>query len=378
MRSGRARGRLAGLALVGVALLWAALLAAPGARALAKTALLLPDLLDVGGPRPLVLVSGAPSREEMRLAGASADLYRPQGGGGRAGLVMTLGVHPLDKRDPIVARLGESLARAGLAVLIVQSDDLVADRIRPEEPGNLVAAFERLAADPGVSPRHVGLFGFSAGASLAFLAATDERIADRVRLVGWLGGYADALELTEQVVARRYDRTDWQPHELTGYVFRKQLVDALPDPAERERLTAAYVADFGRGDPAARAALGPLGPEAGRLVELFERDDPALVRGLPAAVTARLAALSPIRAVDRFRARAYLMHDRSDPLVPYVQTLELARALGSGRVARVETFDIFEHVQPTRPLSPVAFASEAWKLARTVAAILADLDPGAE
>src|SRR3989442_2698150 len=145
MGSGRSRGRLGGVVLVGAALLWVILLVAPGARAWARTALLLPDLLDLGGPRPLVLVSGAPSREEVRLAGASADLYRPQGGGGRAGLVMTLGVHPLDKRDPIVARLGESLARARLAVLIVQSDDLVAHRIRPEEAANLVAALERLA-----------------------------------------------------------------------------------------------------------------------------------------------------------------------------------------------------------------------------------------
>src|SRR5438045_621898 len=105
MRSGRARGRLAGAALVGMALLWAALSLAPGARAWVTTALLLPDLLDLGGPRPLRLVSGAPSREEVRLARASADLYRPQGGPGRAGLVMTLGVHPLDKRDPVVTRL---------------------------------------------------------------------------------------------------------------------------------------------------------------------------------------------------------------------------------------------------------------------------------
>jgi acetyl esterase/lipase len=362
-------------ALAALVALWAALTLAPAARAWATTALLLPDLLDLGPLRPLVLVSGAPTREEVRLARASADLYRPQGGGRRAGLVMTLGVHPLDKREPVVARLGESLARAGLAVMIVQSDDLVADRIRPEEPANLVAAFERLAADPGVSSRHVGLFGFSAGASLAFLAATDERIAERVRLVGWLGGYADALELTEQVVGRRYDQTDWQPHELTRYVFRKQLVDALPDSPERERLTAAYVDDFGRGDEAARAALEPLGPEGRLLAELFERGDPALVRALPPAVTERLDALSPLKAADRFKARAYLMHDRSDPLVPYVQTLRLARALPAERVARVETFDIFEHVQPTRALAPAAFAGEAWKLAGTVAAILAELDP---
>src|SRR3954453_15925763 len=142
MGSGRRRGRLAGGALLVVGLLWAALALAPAARAWLTTALLLPDLLDLGGPRPLVFVSGAPTREEMRLDGGSADLYRPPGGGRSPGLVLTLGAHPLDKRDPVVVRLGQSLARAGLAVLIVQSDDLVADRITPAEPGHLVAAFE--------------------------------------------------------------------------------------------------------------------------------------------------------------------------------------------------------------------------------------------
>jgi hypothetical protein len=380
--SQRARGRGRGLGGGTVALLavaggiWLALALVPAARAWATTALLLPDLLD-RGPRPLVLVSGAPAREALRLGRADADLYRPRGGGRHPGLVLTLGVHPLDKREPLVERLGESLARAGLAVMIVQSDDLVADRIRPDEPDNLVEAFERLAADPTVDPDRIGLFGFSAGASLAFLATTDARIADRARLIGFFGGYADALALTEQVVGRRYGQTEWQPHDLTRYVFRKQLIDALPDAAERERLAAAYLADGGHGDQAARAALGPLGPEARQLVALFESDDPALVRALPPTVTDRLRALSPIQAADRLRARAYLLHDRSDPLVPYVHSLELARALPPGRLARVEIFDLFEHVQPTRSLAPLAFAAEAWKLAATVAAILADLDPAA-
>src|SRR5262245_39953022 len=210
------------VALVALAALLAALALAPAARAWATTALLLPDLLDLS-VRPLALVAGAPTREEVRLPGASADIYRPSGGGRHGGLVMTLGVHPLDKRDPVVVRLGQSLARAGLAVMIVQSDELMADpigpgagdhlaapvglvmtlgvhpldkrdpvvvrlgqslaraglavmivqsdelmadRIGPEAVDTLVAAFERLAAEPGVAPDRVGLFGFSAGASL--------------------------------------------------------------------------------------------------------------------------------------------------------------------------------------------------------------------
>jgi pimeloyl-ACP methyl ester carboxylesterase len=350
------------------------------------TALLLPEMLNLGGPRPLVLVSGAPTRRELRIAGADADLYRPAGGGEHGAVVLTLGVHPVDKREPVVVRLAEGLARVGLAVLVVQSDALVADRIEPGEPENLVAAFERLAAEPGVAGRRIGLVGFSAGASLAFLAATDPRIADRVRVLTWLGGYDDAVRLVEEVQSASYldrgRRLPWQPHELSRYVFRKQLVDALPDPDERARLTAAYVADGGRGDPAARAALDGLGPEGRRLDELFEARDPdevaRLAGQLPEAVRARLAALSPLRRVGDLRARAYVMVDTADPLVPYVHSRELAAALPPGRLARYVEFEIFEHVQPTKPVPLLTFVTESWKLYRTVAAVVLELDPAAD
>lgn len=370
------------LALIALVLL----LAMPPGRAWATTLLLLPDLLNLGGVRPLVLVSGAPTRRERALAGATADLYRAQGGGRRPALVLTLGVHPLDKRTPVVERLCESLARAGLHVLIVQSDDLVADRIVPEEPVRLAAAFELLAAEPSVDPARIGIFGFSAGASLAFLAATQPTIADRVRLVGWLGGYVDAARLAREVAEGSYDddgRTvGWQPHELTRYVFRKQLVDSLADPTDRALLTAAYVDDFGRGDSAARAVARGLddalsSPPAQRrqldadardLVALFEGDSS---RGVPPSLATRLDAVSPLHAIWRFRARAHVLVDRSDPLVPYTHSRDLARSLSGARYAE---FDLFEHVQPTKPLPPLAFAAEAFKLAAAVATILSDLE----
>jgi acetyl esterase/lipase len=284
-----------------------------------------------------------------------------------------------------VVRLAEGLARIGLAVLVVQSDALIADRIEPEEPENLVAAFERIADEPSVADRRIGLVGFSAGASLALLAATDPRIADRVRLVSWLGGYGDAVRLVEEVQSASFfdrgGRVPWEPHRISRYVFRKQLVDAVSDPGERARLEAAYVADFGRGDPAARAALDGLGPEARHLVDLFEsRDQDEVARlaaSLPGGVRDRLARLSPLRRVEAFRARAYVMVDTADPLVPYVHSRELALALPPERLAGYVEFEIFEHVQPTKPVPLFTFVGEAWKLYRTVAAIVLELDPAA-
>lgn len=299
-------------------LLYLILSMVPAVRTTFLTALLLPDLFNAPGPRPLALVSGPPTVAELRIGAADADLYRPAGDRRFGGLVITAGVHPVDKRDPVLARLAEGLARTGLAVLLVQSDALVADRIEPDEPRNLVLAFERLRAEPGVHPERIGMLGFSAGASLAFLAAADPAIRDQVRTLVWLGGYYDAEQLATQIDARRYEDTPWEPHWLTAMVADKNL----------------------RGDRSA------------------------------------LARLSPRSRVDDFRARAFVLVDRADPLVPWVHSRDLAAALPPERLDRYVEFEIFEHVQPTKPLPPLVFARELAKLYATTWAVLRQLDPG--
>lgn len=375
----RARlGCLLGLGLALAMLLGAAL--SPMARAWLMMTVLLPELLDLPGPRPIVLVTGAPTRVEERLGGATLDVYAPAGPGPRGGLVMTLGVHPVDKRAPIVVRVAEGLARVGLAVAVVQSDALMADRIEPDEPANLVLAVEHLRAMPRVDPERVGLMGFSAGASIAFLAATDPRIADGVPALLWLGGYADAVELVGEVARREYqDRgvvVPWAPHELTSMVFRKQLVDALPDPADRAALAALGPAPS---TAPARADGRPLGAEAQAVAALLTASEPSAIEAaldrLPRDLIARLRAVSPLDRAADVRARVYVLVDRGDALVPYVHSRRLANALPDGRLARYVELDLFEHVQPTRSLPPLILAGELAKLASVGAAFLRDLDP---
>jgi hypothetical protein len=303
-----------------VVVIWLLLLASPAARTLVLTLLLLPELFNAPGPRPLVLVSGTPGVSELRIGGASADLYAPAGAAPHGGLVVTAGVHPVDKRDPVLARLAEGLARVGLAVLVVQSDSLMADRIEPDEPRNLVMAFERLRVEPGVDQSRIGMLGFSAGASLAFLAASDDAIRDRVRTLVWLGGYYDAEELAAEIAARRYDDTPWEPHWLTRMVAEKNLLNAD---------------------------------------------------------ASKLAALSPRTRVADFGSRAFVLVDRADPLVPWIHSRELAETLPPERVARYVEFEIFEHVQPTKPLPPRVFVVELAKLYRAVWEVLRELDPSA-
>jgi hypothetical protein len=71
------------------------------------------------------------------------------------------------------------------------------------------------------------------------------------------------------------------------------------------------------------------------------------------------------------------MVDTADPLVPYVHSRAMAEALPPERLAGYAEFELFEHVQPTKPLPLRTFVAESWKLYRAIAAIVLELDPAA-
>ena len=96
--------------------------------------------------------------------------------------------------DPRVVRLGEGLAKLGLTVMLLQSEQLDADIVEPGEIDRMVGAFEWLEQQPYAGP-HIGMSGFSVGASLLTVAAADVRIRDRVAVVNAFGGYGSLRRL---------------------------------------------------------------------------------------------------------------------------------------------------------------------------------------
>jgi fermentation-respiration switch protein FrsA (DUF1100 family) len=73
---------------------------------------------------------------------------------------------------------------------------------------------------------------------------------------------------------------------------------------------------------------------------------PALIADLPPAIQADMAALDPARAdLESLRARLLLVHGTDDDMVPYSESLDLARRLGPMR-ASLTVVDGLWHVDP--------------------------------
>ena len=88
----------------------------------------------------------------------------------------------------------------------------------------------------------------------------------------------------------------------------------------------------------------------------------AAIASLPPDSQAFLDAISPIRHLDGLAAPVWLMHEREDHHVPYVESRVLARTLRERGLLDEQTeFRLFDHVQPD-DLDVLAAAPELWRL----------------
>jgi hypothetical protein len=346
---------LAAAVVVLLALL-AVLTGTASGRTAARTLFFLPAMFPASRLLPLNLISSSPRCEEITLryadVEAPADLCYPPDGGRHGALVLTLGVHPLDRHDPFVTQVTEALVRTNLVVLRPASPDLAAGIIAPREVDGLVAAFQALQARPEVDPTRVGLAGFSVGGALSTVAAADARIRNQVRLVYTFGAYYDARDVLGAISDGRLqvDGVDevWAPHPWSVHVFVEQIVYALPAGAERDYLAAALADPEAAGPPS--FPLSSLGQMLYALAVEGQRvDGAALLAALPPAARDTFHRLSPATVVDDLRAPLYVMHDVGDTLIPYTESRRLVASLPPDVPRRYDEFHMFQHVTPRAP-----------------------------
>ena len=239
------------------------------------------------------------------------DVYIPAGataGSNLPAVVLALGVHPQPIDHPDVVRIAESISRAGVVVGVPDSSALRNLVLTPAEPGHLADAALALKARPEVDPSRVGLAGFSAGASIALIAATDPRIADDLSFVSDFGGYADAEELLVDVVTNTCDCGGEIRAWAADPRIRADITTLLTGVAGDSEADTAAVAELlaATDRPAAEAAIAKFSPE----------------------LHADLARLSPISSADAIKAPVFILHGEPDTAIPVSHATQLADAIG--------------------------------------------------
>ena len=330
----------------------------PQGRAGFQTALFVIQVLDLP-IKPQSWFTADPVRQEVTYPQGSgmgvgvgvADLYRIPDDKQRAAVLIFLGANAAGRDDKDVVNLGNALARAGFVAMFHWSPTMALQHnIDPSELENLKWAFQYLREREFVDPERVGMGGFCVGASFALIAASDPLISDEVAFVNAFGPYYDARDLLLQIATRSrfyQGQTDpWDPDSLTMQVFANELIEAMDDRQDREILGRLFLEKQPVADTEL-ASLTAVGEAVYRLLTGTTREEAErLYLTLPADFREEMGQISPSTHIANLKARAMIMHDRDDRLVPAVESRRLADALKSRGDFRHTELVTFEHVRP--------------------------------
>ena len=275
--------------------------------------------------------------------------------GSRAGIVLVPGVVPQGKDDSRIVALAQTLARLQFAVLVPDLRGPRNYRVRAHDVREVADAFRHLNSRRDLVPQgRVGIAGFSYGAGPVLLAALEPDIRDEVDFVVTLGGYYNMYTIVTYFTTgffRTEPDGDWQyliPSPYNKWVFTLSNADLFERRGDRTSLRALAHDSLEYGETASAASSANLSPDAEAFYRLITNEDPnrvpELIQHLPASILTELEGLNPAsRDLTTLQAEVILVHGRSDTMIPYSESLALARALPPEQV-RLFIIDGLVHV----------------------------------
>lgn len=315
-----------------------------------EAARLLADVARIGDAAPA-------ERTAITYPGAGgprrADLYRPEFA--RAALVLVPGAAEQAMRDRRLIGFADALRRRGFLVLVpaLAGDDPL--QVSAADAGAVADAVRHLTDTSGFD--EVGLAALSYAVGPTILAALEPDIRHDVGFILAIGGYRDIVSAVTFITTGAYRETPeapWRRRPVDArakWLFLRANAGRVDDPADARLLgevARRRLADPGADTGALAARLGPEGRAVYRL--LVNRDPdrvPELVAALPPRPRGEIMALDlASRDLTRIEADLVLIHGRRDPLVPYTESLDLARAAGAER-SNVYLLNGLDHVDLT-------------------------------
>lgn len=272
--------------------------------------------------RAVRALTTTPRSELVEVGGVPVEVLRPRGDGPWPAWLFVNGAHPERRREPVVTRLADGLARAGFLVLVPDLPGLGEGAITVrtvEATANVTAA----AADRAdVRDGRVALIGASTGAGLALVTAGTKELADRISVVAAVAPYANLDKLVCMATTSHYqDETEFERYAVTDL--------------HREVVT--------------RSLLGAAGEDGRAAVDaLLANTDPnrfsELYAALPLDVRTLVEQLSPLRVASSVRAPVEVIVPPKDEYFPLGEARSLAAALPNVRLTVTATLD---HTRPS-------------------------------
>lgn len=340
----------------------------------AEAALVMWDVAAGGTPTWWHDITSAPSEHPMRWEDGEGDLYLPSGKP-RAAMVLVPGAAVLGRDEPRLQAFARTFTRAGFAVLVPELPE-VRQLVLSRRDGSRVAdALRQLAKTLPEVP--LGVAAISYAVAPAIIAALEDDVAPRIAFIVGIGGYRDAYAVIRFVTTGAFrpmgDGREFhiEPNAYGRWAILRANARRLDSPLDSRVLEQIALLRFRdrNADISREAAL--LGPQGRAVLDLVDNRDPdavpRLIAGLPERVRGEIDGLNlALYDLTKLRGHLILVHGRTDPMVPYSESQNLAAASSKARVSLFLIDDI-GHVEFT-----AVNVANAWTMWRAIAALLGE------
>lgn len=285
-----------------------------------KVALLISQQFEQIPIKPLHTITPKPTTEKatFELSGKQivGDLFIPKSDGRNPAIIIVMGVDTGEENKQIILSFAETLARLGYVVFWPRSEVLDLGTPGFEDSSVFVEAFNYLTKREDVEKERISFVGFSIGSSFAMAAAEDESINKQAHALVFFGGFYNVFDYLDSLATKTMvvdgQTVAWEPGE--GAISHTEKI------LEKEGVSLGKIKD--------------------RKISEEEKE--------------RLLRLSPDQTLDKFSAAIFILHEKADNFVPYVESIKLNEALmKNGREPKAfHLANLFEHVQPKDGFSP--------------------------
>lgn len=312
-----------------------------------EAALAMEDIVSGEAPSRLKAQAPSPIRRsvEYTIDGRfhNGDLYLSPLGT-RAGIVLIPGVVAAGKDDSRLVVLATTLARLQFSVLIPEIKGLRRFHTRASDVRDMADAFRYLISQQELVPEgRAGFAGFSYGAGVVLLAALEPDIREQVQFVMGFGGYHDIRGIVTYFTTGYYRKElegKWlyrYPDPYLKWVFTLSNADLLERAEDRSSLRD-LASNFDLvSDIDIDNTLTNFAPDAKALFELLVNENPEKVSGLIDRLSPKmlneLHGINPsAHDLSKIHANVILLHGRGDTMIPYTESVALAKVLPTEQV----------------------------------------------
>lgn len=339
-----------------------------------QAGLIMWDIAAGGGHTTWQDVTLPPAERTVKWSDGEGDLYRPAGQV-RAAMVLVPGAAVLGRDELRLKALARTFARAGVAVLVPELPEVRRLRLSRADAERVASAMRYLAGREQDVP--LGVAAVSYAVAPAIIAVLQEDLAPRVGFIVGIGGYRDAESVIRFVTTGSFrPRGDSREHrrEPSGYARWAFLVanaSRLDNPGDAYLLEEIGRLRFHDRNADISSQTAELGDQGLAVLALVENRDPdavtGLIQALPEGVRREIDGLNlALYDLSKLSGHLILVHGRTDPMVPYSESQDLAVAASRAHVSLFLIDDI-GHVEFT-----AVNIRNAWTMWQAIVALLGE------